>query len=471
MSKLSSVLSSLAVGPSALPWRALALMALMAGICLAFATTTPHSRALPPVWGQAQWISPAGTQPVAYYRAEIFLPALPRQAFLQIAAPDSVEVHVNGKKAGESRATSVNTMSYLDVAGLLRPGRNVLAIRVARKTWPGTASLRARLVWRDDAGHQGELGSRPGWLTQSHEERQRDGQLGWQDSDFQDSHWARARTFATTDSVLPAYPWLDARLFDRFPRGSWISSSAVRLAGASFQRDFEIQEDTIETAWLGVASRMPYSITINQVRTPAQPASSLMTVIDIAPFLHPGSNRIQIETSNNGTGEGIAVAGVVLGPDNTETDFSSDSRWQSRDDQGQSQPVHVLAGIGGMRLDSTQPARAPQLQFLDVSKPGVLWLRPLAMSLLYALVTFLLVAGALLLTRHGLPPHLDARLASSLRPLLLLGSLMLAGGLLVAQDVRLWSFALLSVHFVLLVLLAVLALGVLAILEVRHAQH
>lgn len=470
MNRIPTALSALAARASTLPWRALALLSLIAGLCLAFATTTPHSRALPPVWGQAQWISPPGIQPVAYYRTEVFLSAMPRQAFLQVAAPDSVEAYVNGKKAGSSKATSVNTMTYLDVAPLLRPGRNVLALKVARKTHPGTASLRARLVWHDDAGHQGESGSRPGWLTQAYAERQHDGQLSWESSDFQDRHWAKARAFAGSETVLPAYPWLDARLFDHFPRGNWIGSSGIRLAGASFQREFELPEGAIESAWVGVASRMPYSITINQVRSQPQPASTLMTVIDIAPFLRPGSNRIQIETSNTGSAEGVAVGGLIISA-GQQTDFSSDRRWQSQDDLGQIQPVHVLSGIAGMRLDSTQASRAPQLQFINAKKPLVLLLRPLVMSLIYATATFCVLGGVLLFARRRLPASLNPLLASTLRPLLLLGSLILAGGLLVAQDVRLWAFPLLSPLFVLLVLLAVLALCMIAIQELRHAHR
>src|SRR5213082_4146019 len=51
-------------------------------------------------FGTAQWIEPAEFAPVGYFRRDIFLNTAPEQAWLEVAATDSFEAFVNGKKIG-----------------------------------------------------------------------------------------------------------------------------------------------------------------------------------------------------------------------------------------------------------------------------------------------------------------------------------------------------------------------------------
>src|SRR5437870_13753709 len=51
-------------------------------------------------FGTAQWIESAESTPVGYFRRDIFLNTAPEQAWLEVAATDSFEAFVNGKKIG-----------------------------------------------------------------------------------------------------------------------------------------------------------------------------------------------------------------------------------------------------------------------------------------------------------------------------------------------------------------------------------
>ena len=52
-------------------------------------------------FGEAQWIEPPEFAPVAYFRKDIFLSAVPEQAWLEISASDNYGCIVNGHSVGK----------------------------------------------------------------------------------------------------------------------------------------------------------------------------------------------------------------------------------------------------------------------------------------------------------------------------------------------------------------------------------
>jgi len=280
----------------------LVAFAILLGAFMASALNAYKVDAAPPAWGEARWIAPAVPAAVAYYRVEFTLAAKPTHAVLQLAAPDSFTAYVNGTQLGTSTFASVNTFDLLDLGATLQPGRNVIAVRVGRRTYPGTAGLLARVLWRDDAGGSGAVETGAEWRTSPREEHQIDGTVLWYSPDFHAEEWAHADVQADpAGPVHPVHPWADASLFEAFPSGNWIWSGNATPLGVTFRRNFELGAGGIRHAWLGVASRGPYTLVINRTSAIAVPVSTgFMDVYDIGPLLSPGSNGIEIDTSNIG---------------------------------------------------------------------------------------------------------------------------------------------------------------------------
>lgn len=123
----------------------------------------------PPTWAPAE---------PRYFRRDFTVDALPAKATLRLTADDEFTAYLNGRQVGEG--TSWADVYDLDLTGLLRVGRNVLAIE-ARSTLPGPGGLVARLEGLPEA-----------LATDARFRVSRSGPPGWQQPDFDDSAWAPA---------------------------------------------------------------------------------------------------------------------------------------------------------------------------------------------------------------------------------------------------------------------------------------
>lgn len=126
---------------------------------------------------------------VVYFRAEMVLPeqAPVKSAELIITADNLFTVYLNGKLAGEGHGNP-NRWSQpkrYDVASLLAPGRNVLAVE-AVNTVPGAAGLIAKLVVERADGQRTVLVSDEPWKSSDAEAAH------WQQPGFEDKAWRAA---------------------------------------------------------------------------------------------------------------------------------------------------------------------------------------------------------------------------------------------------------------------------------------
>ena len=139
----------------------------------------------------ASWIwspdkSPTNTH--RYFRKVIDLPSGVEEGKIAVTAVYSYDLYVNGKKLGWDtpicRVTSGIQIKTYDLAGILQPGRNVIAIDVMEN---GTfAGLLTAAIIRPDSGKELSILSDPSWRCTARKES------GWNTVDFQDDAWKPA---------------------------------------------------------------------------------------------------------------------------------------------------------------------------------------------------------------------------------------------------------------------------------------
>jgi len=423
-------------------WIALAIFAVLFGMFLARAALPYRTATDEPDWGSARWIAPRTPAAVGYYRTDFILSGAPKHAFLQVAAPDNFDAYVNGRRVGTSSFSSVMTFDLLDIGGYLEPGRNVIAVRVARQTYPGTAQLLARARWQD-AGTVGQIESNAGWRIANHEERQQGGAVAWYDKAFDDIGWERATELDGRPGVRPAHPWATPALLDAFPRGDWIWSAHAFANAVTLRREFELSGG-IEHAWLGVAASVPYTLIVNAARAPSAAATQeFMDVYDLGPWLQPGMNTIEIDSGGLGPDARVAVAGL-LRTSRGVVDLSSGEQWLARagGDATHREPVARLGGIDAFPLASSDrnnsplAFRVPVLRLTELPLPGGLIVKRLVGAVPWIAGVFLVILGA---TAACLPLVRDDRRATLLEAFtlpLLFASLLIATGFVLSYDVR-----------------------------------
>jgi hypothetical protein len=426
-------------------WITLCVFAALFGLYFskAYAPYLDHEPA--PVWGAARWITPGQNSAVAYYRYRFEYDGSTGGAWLQLAAPDSFSVSINGQPVGSSVYASVINYDVFDVRRYLVLGTNVVAVKVTRKTYPGAASLIARLAWVDLSGANRTIETGEHWRVLRHGESQQFGEVSWNKQAFEDTHWPHAVLTAPESPIKPNHPWATPALFELLPRGEWIWARDSQISAATFRRDFELPARRIESAWLGVATTGNYTVTINGM-TPvsANPSAEFMDTYDIGPYLRHGANHLQIDVSRNALNARLATGGLII-TGSGMVDISSDSRWQVRADNitPGDQPWVAATILGGMKTDTLLsqsekaagiPQGAPTLRLSPALTEGGLTWRRVLRSLPLISITFAIgmAALALILTRDR-PRIYDAE---AYQAPLLVAILILATAFLLPFDVR-----------------------------------
>jgi hypothetical protein len=165
-------------------------------------------------WGDWIWFpegDPARDAPAArrFFRRGLEIPegeAVAR-AVLRVAADDRFTAYLNGALLGSQRGWK--PYREFAVGGILRPGRNVVAIEAENLPAPvkeNPAGLIAGLEVRFAGGRKMEVLSGGDWSASDREEK------GWSEPDFAESGWRKALSIARHGGG----PWGSLDLEDRF---------------------------------------------------------------------------------------------------------------------------------------------------------------------------------------------------------------------------------------------------------------
>lgn len=456
-------------------WLTLVIFSLLFGLFLS-RTAAPYLRteySIP--HGDAIWIASPVQNAVTYYRRAFSLDSLPARAIIDIAAPDGLDIYVNGQMVESIQKPSTTVSTLVDVSNYLGRGRNVVAMRIERKTFPGPASLRANIRWYEPGGQAGEIPTDGRWRTSLREEWQGGGALAWHQSDFDDSDWTFAQPLPAGSDLTPhlAHPWAGPDLFRYLPSGEWMRNHRPDASGVGFRREFDLgwlEPRGIRNAWLGVSTATPYTLVINGARSPAMPSTAqYMDTYDIGGFLNSGKNTIEIDTSNIGGDGRVAIAAVVMRP-NGVVDLSSDQNWQTRAGDGEWRQVSLMGELQSRpyQIKKTgQVFRTPILKLVELDLPKTLWIHRIFSALPWMITVF---AVAFVFVARGLSKIRAARpdaVAAITFPLIF-ASLALVVAYLLPLDIRITEADIFSPFVALGIAVTTLALLTLTMNDIRH---
>lgn len=357
-------------------------------------------------WGGARWISLPEAAATGYFRMNFLAPGKVNEAYVRIAATDSFKLYVNGSLLADSKFYSFHPSQMIDIAAYIKPGMNVIAIRVARETYGSGPELIVNGVWRSGA-QTGLIRSNLEWKVFAQEAHQLSGAVQWYDSEFIDSAWPSATLAAAGERlVVPLRPWFDEAMMARFPNGHWVWSREDYLR-ATFRREVELEGRRLEQAWLGISAHGIYILTVNDVLVVPSAAitEEYMDVYDIAPYLRQGKNVVTVDVSDDERGGRVLVSGAAR-LDGRWVDFSSDHRWLAngvvssgdRELHSADQPVKIWSAMQAVatRLQVRQRADVvngfPTLRAQEIKYTRQLTWHESMRMLSVALVVFAVVA-------------------------------------------------------------------------------
>ena len=261
----------------------------------------------------ARWIGAGASPPVLLLRRSWTIATYPRSAILEVSATDSFKVYVNGSVAATGALLGGRPATLVDVSRDLRPGPNVLAIEVKRRSSGSNTSAAVRLSW-DEAGVRQSLVSDGSWLAQTKFLFDADRVKPWFDAGFDASRWPPAREIAgiKNDSRI-AGDSLPPKLVNPPPDmiAFWHADRMLRIGSFSLSLPLDVRE--IHGAWIGVATAGVHTLTINGVTLqPRHGSGEQLEIYDLAVFLQPGANIISLQVTASNTPALVTVAGRVV---------------------------------------------------------------------------------------------------------------------------------------------------------------
>lgn len=215
-------------------------------------------------WGKASWISAASDHPVSYFVGHMVLSHKPSKALLQVAATDSYDVYINGTKIVHKNAPSVNPLWVGAVEEALKPGVNVIGIRVEKKVWGEEPRLLLSLSVEDFNGLEQTLVSNEAWKVSNIPVNAFRKTLHWAHPLFDSSVWQRARVLAGKstpqfgDSLISG---IDGWANIDGLRPVWHANPGQEQAHLSVITPF-LRSD-LYNAWLMIRCEGSYKVSIN----------------------------------------------------------------------------------------------------------------------------------------------------------------------------------------------------------------
>lgn len=355
-----------------------------------------------PRWERASLISPEVPAPIAYYRYEFNLDATPIRAYLRLAAPDFLELYVNGTSLGKSAYTSVMASGLFDLTGHLNAGTNAICVNVARKTYPGPASLIGEGAWQSTGGRSGTIATDATWQASIREERQVGGTVPWTALEFNDRHWPRVVIEAARSAPMAAPLEVPADFLRDFPYGQWIWLRDLAAENGTFRRILNVGRP-VTGAWIGITTSASYSLSVNDiVVATGNPTREYMDTYNFAPYLQMGHNIIDINLANKEPNGRISIAGMMV--DGRKLDFSSNKRWMVKVDEADGAgiagwtPARVLGDIEPVPMreqlkDQTESRGVPTIRMVEGTPATIVPVKQHTLWILGVLATNALVAA------------------------------------------------------------------------------
>lgn len=320
-----------------------------------------------PDWSGAQWLQYPGGSEVLYLRKGFVVSHLPARASVRVSATDEFEIFVNGTRVGSAEYVGARPIGVYSLLGVLRPGLNVLAIRAASRTMGQSASALAVVEWGGPEP-QTSVTSDASWRAENRQLRSALGTRPWTDNAFHDLDWAHAHE--APSAQVSGSPFAPSGLLSsgiESLSGQYFWTTERDDTAASFERLFTIDDPMIRGASLGICASGEGLISINGVMLgPVTTTEGRMLVLEVAPYLRRGTNRVLVTVTGSARAMRLGVRGEVQLAQG-RLDFSGDDRWTV---SPKGSPVRLLGEIA-----RNPPRLVPQS---DVAVRGGLWRSRLA---------------------------------------------------------------------------------------------
>ena len=244
------------------PWAMVIACGLLLGYYLSSTYFTPRHRQYQLDFGKAIWIEPAEAfAPTAYFRKEVYLSALPEQAWLEIAASDNFGLIINGHTLATVGSVKTYETGIYDIKRALKAGTNVIAVSISRTSYPGSAQLLVDSQIIESGGKVTRVLSDESWRV-SNKTGIVPGSEDWNSVKVEDELWPAARRSPLNDQHVPLR-WADTnpRLL-QLPRiGNWIMAEH-----APFETIFSTTitaDSSKQETWIQIASSGDLDLAVN----------------------------------------------------------------------------------------------------------------------------------------------------------------------------------------------------------------
>ncbi len=290
----------------------------------------PQPRGFIPDWQNARWVQASDSaSPVAYFRYEARLEAMPDSAFVTVTASQVFRLYVNGTYIGTNRTDFVSggaLQTYMfDVSSALHGKINVVGLRVTNVD-KGIPRARATLaaMW---GGQMRYYGTGNGWkatgLATLVYPRMGKTDYNWSKPHFDVNQWPMAQLVEPSPSSpllmvnplvyerplpthwLSAGPGLESYFVRQFTIPAGFDDALLRIV-ATGEADIFIN-DHLYMRWNGQVN-VPQENVVNYLNTKHNNGQSapyrnglLLGVYDVSPYLHAGVNTIAVHVLAPGT--------------------------------------------------------------------------------------------------------------------------------------------------------------------------
>lgn len=249
-----------------------------------------------------------------YLRGKIVLPDIPNTRMgIQFVAKGEVKVVFNEKQVGLFSGF-VNSGGVVDLTTFLKPGLNILAIRVSnlRATGNTFASIQLNGWYSDSLGRIDErVISTANWKSNNKYPEPQSGGIAWYSSGYQDDAWRKNvndREGTEERFLVNTHPLLYKKTFD----GSFIATDCSGYDVGSFKKIFRLESGR-RYGYLRIITSTPVRIAVNGFDCGGVGGNkSLVQCIDITKYIRSGQNEIQVHFVTGAPNSSLYLDGLFF---------------------------------------------------------------------------------------------------------------------------------------------------------------
>ena len=273
------------------------------------------------------WIASGVEAPQAYFRKELYIPQEVTNAWIYLTAPDNFQAFINGEEIGSKNILSVQAGGIYDVTKEFVAGRNVIAVSVHRKSYPGSAQIAVRGGYIGVDGTRHTFTSDDTWKVAIYEERSGTQNFPWYSLEFVDWEWESTQRVGK--KMEPSAVSVPPELYFNSPKGKWIWSSNAEARSAYFEKNFNAPTRP-KDAWIRISADQNFELYVNDIHMGGRNFDAgTYNLYNITSYLRAGSNTIGVGVHGESPNRALLLDVYLVSDMFSGFMFKSDSSWRS----------------------------------------------------------------------------------------------------------------------------------------------